>query len=114
MTYYRATINGPVPFTPEETAARDAEIAAAAAAVFVPQTVTRRQARQALMLNGLLDTVPTLIAGIPDATQRGLAQIEWEDSQVFERQRPLVLTIGGALGLDAGELDALFIQAAAL
>lgn len=80
----------------------------------VPARVTRRQARQALLLAGLLDQVPTLIAAIPDATQRALAQIEWEDSQEFERSRPLVISIGSALGLDAAGLDQLFIQAAGL
>ncbi len=80
----------------------------------VPQSVTRRQARQALLLHGLLFNVDPLIAAIPDATQRGLAQIEWEDSQDFERHRPLLVLIGTALGLDSAGLDALFIQAAAL
>lgn len=80
----------------------------------VPQSVTRRQARQALLLHGLLENVDPLIAAIPDATQRGLAQIEWGDSQDFERNRPLLILIGTALGLDSAGLDALFIQAAAL
>lgn len=80
----------------------------------VPQQVTRRQARQALRMNDLLDAVPLAIAAIPDALQRDLATIEWEDSLNFERNRPLVIAIGGALGLDAAGLDALFVQAGAL
>lgn len=80
----------------------------------VPDRVTRRQARQALLLAGLLDSVQPAIDAIPNPTQRGLAQIEWDDSQDFERQRPLVIGIGAALGLDAAALDALFIQAATL
>ena len=99
--------------TPEEDAQRDADIAAATVPV-VPQSVTRRQARQALLLAGLLDQVPAKLAAIPDATQRGMATIEWEDSLEFERHRPLVVSIGAALGLDSAQLDALFVTAAGL
>lgn len=77
----------------------------------VPQQVTRRQALQALLLAGALDNVQPCIDAIPDPLQRRLAQIEYDESQVFERNRPMVLSIGAALSLD---LDALFITAAAL
>lgn len=80
----------------------------------VPQEVTRRQARQALLLAGLLSDVQPAIDAIPDATQRALIQIEWEDSQVFERHRPALLLMAGALGLDGAALDQLFITAGAL
>ena len=85
----------------------------------VPQRVTRRQARQALLLEGLLDDVPPAIAALDDGTPEGMqkmrmAQIEWEDSLEFERARPLVIEIAGAIGLDAEALDQLFITAAAL
>jgi hypothetical protein len=80
----------------------------------VPTAVTRRQARQALLLAGLLDNVQPAINAIPDATARGLAQIEWDDSLEFQRERPLVISIGAAIGLDAAGLDGLFVQAAAL
>lgn len=80
----------------------------------VPQSVTRRQARQALLLAGLLDDVPAAITAIPDETQRRMAQIEWEDSLEFVRTRPLVIQIGAALGLDDAALDQMFITAASL
>lgn len=80
----------------------------------IPQVVTRRQARQALLLRGLLDKVDPAIAAITDITQRGLAQIEWEDSQVFERTRPTLISIGNAIGLDSAGLDDLFVYAATL
>lgn len=85
----------------------------------VPATVTRRQARQALLLAGLLDDVPAAIALLDDGSSEGkqkmrLAQIEWEDSLEFERARPLVIEIGAAIGLEAAALDALFITAAGL
>lgn len=80
----------------------------------IPQSVTRRQARQALLLAGKLNLVQPAIDAIPDATQRAMMQIEWGDSQEFERNRPSLIAIGGAIGLDAAGIDALFVQAAAL
>ena len=89
----------------------DTRDVAAPVAPIVPEQVSRRQARQALLLAGLLDQVPAKIATIEDPVKRGLALIEWEDSQVFERNRPLLLELGGAIGLDAAGLDKLFIEA---
>ena len=80
----------------------------------VPATVTRRQARQALLLAGLLNQVPAAIAAIPDPVLRDMAQIEWDDSQTFERHRPLLIQLASALGLNSAALDNLFIQAAQL
>lgn len=85
-----------------------------APAPVVPASVTRRQARQALLLAGLLDSVAPAIAAIPDTTQRALALIEWEDSQVFERHRPLLVSLATALGLNSAALDQLFITASTL
>lgn len=80
----------------------------------IPDRVTRRQARQALLLAGKLSAVQPAIDAIADPIQRGLAQIEWDDSQDFERKRPLLVAIGTAIGLGSDDLDALFVQAAAL
>jgi hypothetical protein len=80
----------------------------------VPLSVTKRQARQALLLAGLLDQVQPKIDAIPDATARAMAQIEWDDSQVYERDRPILISLAGALGLSSGDLDQLFRTAAAL
>lgn len=80
----------------------------------IPQSVTRRQARQALLLAGVLGSVQSAIDGIADPVQRGMAQIEWDDSQAFERNRPLLIALGTALGLDSAELDQLFVTAAGL
>lgn len=79
----------------------------------VPAKVTRRQARQALLLAGLLDQVQPAINAIPDPQLRGMAQIEWDDSQEFDRHRPLLMQLATALGLDDEALDNLFIQAGA-
>ncbi len=80
----------------------------------IPASVSRRQARQALLLRGLLGKVPALLDGIEDEMQRELSKIEWEDATEFVRARPLVIQIGLALGLDDEGLDDLFIFAATL
>jgi hypothetical protein len=85
----------------------------------VPAKVTRRQARQALLLAGRLDDVSVAIAALDDGTPEGqqrmrMAQIEWEDSLEFERARPLVIEIAASIGLDAAALDQMFITAAGL
>jgi hypothetical protein len=91
-----------------------AEEIAAYEAAKIPQTVTRRQAKQALLLAGLLDNVQPAIDAMPDATQRRLMQLEWDESLEFVRTRPSHIAMGTAIGLDAAGIDALFIQAVAL
>lgn len=98
-------------------AEKDAAIAAdieAKRKASVPASVTRRQAKQALLLNGLLANVQPAIDAIPDAAQRAMIQIEWDDSQVFERNRPALIALGSALGLSDIQLDNLFIEASQL
>lgn len=77
----------------------------------VPQAVTRRQAKQALLLAGLLHEVQPAIDAIADVTQRGLMQLEWDESLNFERNRPGLIQLAGALGLNSAALDQLFITA---
>ncbi|MBP7991337.1 MAG: hypothetical protein KAY91_01600 [Rhodocyclaceae bacterium] len=84
------------------------ELPEAPAVQTAPQIVTRRQARQALFLRGKLDLVQPAIDAIQDATQRGLMQIEWDDSQEFLRTRPSLIAIGTAIGYDAAGLDDIF------
>lgn len=107
-------VNGvPVEMNAEEEAAFLAEQAANAAKVAVPQVVTMRQATQALILAGLDDDVEAMLAAMP-GTEGKLARAEWAKSQVVERNRPLVIQMGAALGLDAAAIDQLFITAASL
>jgi mevalonate kinase len=80
----------------------------------VPQTVTRRQAKQALLINGKLSLVQPAIDAIADPSQKAMIQIEWDDSQEFERNRPSVIAIGTAIGLSSSQLDELFVLAATL
>jgi hypothetical protein len=79
----------------------------------VPQSVTMRQARLALLQTGLLEQVNTAVASLPGATGEA-ARIEWEFSSTVERNRPLVQSLTGALNLTPTQLDDLFSLAATL
>lgn len=79
----------------------------------VPAEITMRQARLVLLGAGLLSGVQTAIDGLPEP-QRSAANIEWEFSNTLQRRNPFVLTLGPALGLTDAQIDALFIQGAAL
>ena len=80
----------------------------------VPQQVTMRQARLALLGIGLLDDVDAAIAAIPDPVQRKAAEIEWEYAQTVDRNSPFTQQTAAGLSLTAEQLDALFTQAAGL
>jgi hypothetical protein len=81
--------------------------------VEVPQKVTMRQARLALLAAGLLDDVESAIDALPEPPRKA-ARIEWEFSSEVYRDRDFVLMLGQSLGLDSDEMDDLFITAAAL
>lgn len=76
----------------------------------VPEFVTQRQARRALLAAGMLDLADGLVAAMtgPDGTA---ANIDWYYADEIRRDNPLVVQLGAALGLSAGQLDQLFIQA---
>ena len=82
--------------------------------VVIPQSVTMRQARLALLGVGLLDDVDAAIAAIPDPVQRKAAEIEWEYATVIERNSPLVQSLAAGLGLTAADIDDLLTLAATL
>lgn len=79
----------------------------------VPQEVTMRQARLALLENGLLANVQPAINSLPEP-DKTKAEIEWDYSNALQRSNPFVATLGAALGLSSQDLDDLFIQASAL
>ncbi len=78
-----------------------------------PSQVTMRQARLALASAGLLSQVSVAIDSLEEP-QRTAASIEWDYSQVVERDRELVAMLGPMLGLDDEALDDLFREAAKL
>ena len=75
----------------------------------VPQQVTMRQARLALLSAGLLDDVEMVIAaaGRP-------AQLEWEYAAVVERSNPAVAAVQQQESLTDAQIDDLFREAAKL
>jgi hypothetical protein len=79
----------------------------------VPQEVSMRQARLALLKRGVLNQVDAAINSLPSPDCEA-ARIEWDYSSVVARNSPLVTMMGAALGLDDASLDELFIAAALL
>ena len=84
-----------------------------AAPLPVPAMVTMRQARLALLQNGMLTQVNDAVANMPGA-QGDTARIEWEFSSTVERNWPLVQALGAAIGLTEQQLDDLFTAAAGI
>lgn len=80
----------------------------------VPDAVSRRQAHKALVLAGLLESIEQAIEAIEDPIERQWVRIDWQQAQQFERHDPTLIRLANALGLDPAQLDALFLQAAAL
>ena len=79
----------------------------------IPQVVSMRQARLALLVAGLLAAVNTAIAAMPGAAGEA-ARIEWEYSGEVHRDKALIQALAPVLGLTDAQLDALFVTAAAL
>jgi hypothetical protein len=77
--------------------------------ISVPQIITMKQARLALLAAGKLDAANTAFASA--STQ---AQVMWDYSSTVERNNPLVISMGTTLGLSSSDIDNLFIQAATL
>lgn len=81
--------------------------------VAVPQAVSMRQARLALLKAGKLSAVNTAIASMA-GIEGEAARIEWEFSSEVRRSQPLVIALTPALGMTSEQLDQLFITAAEL
>jgi hypothetical protein len=75
----------------------------------IPEIVSMRQARLALLHSGLLSTVSEAIASGSEADQ-----IEWEYATEVYRNQPLVQNMKAGLGLTDPDLDNLFTLAASL
>lgn len=81
--------------------------------VAVPEVVTMRQARLALLGAGLLAQVNTAVANMP-GTEGDAARIEWEYAQEVRRDSPLVAALSAAFGWTSAQLDDLFTEGAKL
>ena len=82
-------------------------------APLVPQVVTMRQARLALLGAGKLAAVEAAINGLPEPS-KSAARIEWDYSNEVQRHNGLVPMLGPALGLTTAQIDQLFIAAGGL
>lgn len=76
-------------------------------------SVSMRQARLALLQQGLLAQVEAALAALPDG-QREAAQIEWEYGSTVARLSPWVVQLTAGLGLTPAEVDQLFALAETL
>lgn len=79
----------------------------------VPQRVTMRQARLALLGAGLLAGIDAAINGLP-SPQKEAARIEWEYSQEVQRHNGFVSVLAPMLGMTEAQTDALFLVAEGL
>lgn len=84
------------------------------APIVIPSEVTRAQARGALILDGLIDSVQPAINAIADPMQRALAQNDWDNRLTFRRDNPTLVALATALSLTEEQLDSLFTTAAGL
>lgn len=76
----------------------------------VPVTVSRFQARAALLAADLLQAVEAAIA----ASGNPVAQLAWADAVEFRRDSPTIAAMAAALGLTDAQVDNLFRTAAGI
>ena len=79
----------------------------------IPQIVSMRQARLALLQRELLPTVDAAVAAMTGAAGDA-ARIEWEFSGSVYRDQPIVVALSSVLGLTSSDLDDLFLLAGGL
>lgn len=79
----------------------------------IPQEVTMRQARLALLQTGQLATVESAIASLPEPNKTA-ALIEWDYSNTVQRNNPFTASMIQMLGMTEQEADALFVLASGL
>jgi len=110
-SYPQGTVQ--VPLKPGENYEWDGAWQAVTLPTIVPNVVTMRQARLVLFGAGLLPQVEAAIDALTEPA-RTAARIEWDYSSEVHRNKPFVQALATAIGLTGAQLDALFIQAAAL
>lgn len=77
----------------------------------IPKSVTRFQAKAALLGAGLLAQVDAYMA-LPDTPM--VTKLAWTETQDFERGSPTVAGLSALLGLTSEQVDALFITASGI
>jgi hypothetical protein len=82
--------------------------------VSVPQEVSPKQLRLALLANNISFTDIETAINTLDESVRAAALISWEYAISFERSSALVEAVGALLEKDSAWIDALFTQASSL
>ena len=78
------------------------------------RSVTPRQMRIALVMSGIsISNIEAVINSLPEPDQ-SVVRITWEYSVEFQRNNPLIASMGPALGLTTAQIEQLFILAATL
>lgn len=93
--------------TPEELAA--IEVERAAILLVVPDAVSARQMKLALLGAGLLDNIEAFVS-----SQDRAVQISWEYATEFHRGDPLLAGMAKAFGMTGEQVDEIFRTAAGL
>lgn len=68
-------------------------------------SLTRRQFKLALLENGLLETIEQMIGAIEDPSLKSRIQIEYSESERFERTNDSVQYMLGVLNLSSDKVD---------
>ncbi|WP_110974775.1 hypothetical protein [Acinetobacter sp. WCHAc060042] len=77
-------------------------------------SLTRRQFKLALLENGLLETIEQMIGAIEDPTLKSRIQIEYSESERFERTNDSVQYMLGVLNLSSEQVDDIWLYAMTL
>ena len=77
-------------------------------------TVTRAQAKLALLHVGKLKDIENFIAQIPEGTLKDTLMIEWNDRLTFESNNTVLVSLAFQLGITPDELRAIFVLAQSL
>jgi hypothetical protein len=78
------------------------------------KSVTPRQMRIALVMSNIpISNIEALIDSLPEP-DKSVVRITWEYSVEFQRNNPLIASLGPALGLSEAQIEQLFTLAATL
>jgi hypothetical protein len=81
----------------------------------VPQSVTPRQIRLALIDRGIMpEDITAQLSAIEDSVLRAKALAEWEFARDVKRSHPLIAQLAGALQFTDDDVDEIFREAEAL
>lgn len=75
------------------------------------KSISRRQAKQQLIIDKLDDQVQATIDAIADTTERKLAQAWLDNADPWERDNETLLSIAGDMGLTSDQIDTMFKEA---